>query len=131
MVIAALSRKLAFPLGALETEAKTMEVGVQFALDVGVRDVTLGGNSICICNALQGLGEASSSVQNIVAGTLHLAKGYRTIAFSHTKRLGNVPAHLLAQLATNVESYVALLQECPSHVEVACNNDVSSFSINE
>ncbi|XP_065638811.1 uncharacterized protein LOC136071439 [Quercus suber] len=105
MVIAALSRKLAFPLGALETEAKAMEVGVQFALDVGVRDVTLEGDSICICNALQGLGEASFSVQNIVAGTLHLAKGFRTVAFSYTKRLGNVPAHLLAQYAANVENY--------------------------
>ena len=108
-----------------------MEVKVQFALDVGVRDVTLEGDSICICNVLQGLGEASSSVQNIVAGTLHLAKGFRTVAFSHTKRLGNVPAHLLAQHAANVENYVAWLEECPNHVEFACNNDVSSFSINE
>ena len=76
-------------------------------------------------------GEASSSVQNIDAGMLHLAKGFRTVAFPHTKRLGNVPAHLLAQHAANVESYVAWLEECPSHVEFACNNDVSSFSINE
>lgn len=50
MVIAAVSRKLAFPLGALEIEAKAMEV----TLDVGVRDVTLEGDSISICNALQG-----------------------------------------------------------------------------
>ena len=56
MVIVVLSRKLAFPLGTLEIEAKAMEVGVQFALDIGVRDATLEGNSICICNALQGMG---------------------------------------------------------------------------
>ena len=35
MVIAALSRKLALPLGALKIEAKAMEVGVQFALTLG------------------------------------------------------------------------------------------------
>ena len=66
MVIAApaLSRKLALPLGALEIEAKAIEVGVQFAMDVGVRDVMLEGVSMCICNALQEMGEASSSVQN-------------------------------------------------------------------
>ena len=81
MVIVALNRKLALPLGVLETEAKVMEVGVQFALDVRVRDVTLKGDSLCICNALQALGEASSSVHNIVVGTLHLAKGFRNVAF--------------------------------------------------
>jgi len=131
MVIAALSRKLALPLGVLETEAKAMEVGVQFALDVGARDLTLEGDSLCICNALQGLGEASSSVHNFVTGTLHLAKGFRNAAFSHTKSPANVPAHFLAQHATNVENYVAWLEECPSHVELACTNDVSSLSINE
>ena len=81
MVIVALSKKLALPLGVLETEAKVMEVGVQFALDVRVRDVTLERDSLCICNALQALGEASSSVHNIVVGTLHLAKGFRNVAF--------------------------------------------------
>ncbi|XP_075659272.1 uncharacterized protein LOC142629188 [Castanea sativa] len=131
LVIAALSRKLALPLGVLETEAKAMEVGVQFALDVGVRDVTLEGDSLFICNALQGLGEASSSVHNIIARTLHLAKSFRIVVFSHTKRQANVPAHLLAQHATHIENYVAWLEECPTHVEVACNNDVSLYSMNE
>ena len=86
MVIAALSQKLALPLGALEIEAKAMEVGVQFALDVAVRDVTMEGDSKCICDALQGRGETASSVQNVVAGTIHLAQAFRNIIFSHTKR---------------------------------------------
>ena len=40
-VIAALSRKLNAPLGALEVEAKAFEVGLEFAHDVGVHDFVL------------------------------------------------------------------------------------------
>ena len=94
---------------------------------VGVRDVTFEGDSLSICNALQGVGEASSSDQNIVSGMLNLAQAFRTFAFSHTKRQGNVPAHLLAQHAASVENYVAWLEECPSHIEHACAHDVFPF----
>ena len=71
-VVAALSQKLARPLGVLEIEAKAMEVAVQVTLDVGVRDVTFEGDSLNICNALKGVSEVSFSVQNIVSGLSHL-----------------------------------------------------------
>ena len=45
---------------------------------------------MCICNAFQEMGEAWSSVQNIVSRTIHLAQAFGSIAFSHTKRLRNV-----------------------------------------
>ena len=50
----------------------------------------LEGDSTCICNAFQEMGEAWSSVQNIVSRTIHLAQAFGSIAFSHTKRLRNV-----------------------------------------
>ena len=53
VVVAALSKKMALPLGALETEAKALEEGIQFACDVGVRDVILGSDSMNICNSVQ------------------------------------------------------------------------------
>ncbi|XP_075664485.1 uncharacterized protein LOC142634090 [Castanea sativa] len=81
LVIAALSRKLALPLRVLETKAKAMEIGVQFALDVGVRDVTLKGDSLCICNALQGLCKTSSSVHNIIARSSTLQKALGMLFF--------------------------------------------------
>ena len=71
-VVAALSQKLARPLGALEIEAKATEVAVQFALDVGVSDVTFEGDFLSICNALRGGSELSSSMQNIIFGLSHL-----------------------------------------------------------
>ena len=49
------------------------------------------GDSKCLCDALLGWGETASSVQNIVAGTIHLAQAFRNIVFSHTKRQANVP----------------------------------------
>ena len=70
----------------------------------------------------------SMSVQNIIAGVSYLVQSFRTYVFSHTKRQGNIPTHLLAQHAKNVESYVAWLEECPSIIEHTCVQDIVSHS---
>lgn len=123
-VIAALSRKLYSPLGPLETEAKAMEIGVIFAMEVGVRDVTFEGDSLEIYNAIHGLTVAAPSAQTVIIGLLKRAQDFRTFSFSHTKRLGNTPAHVLAQYAVNVEDFVVWLEECPGCIECACMHDV-------
>ena len=61
-VIAALSRKLYLTLGALEVETKALEIGVQFAKDVGLKTMVFKGDSLLIFNAALGVGEAASSV---------------------------------------------------------------------
>ena len=61
-VIAALSRKLYLTLGALEVETKPLEIGVQFAKDVGLKTMVFKGDSLLIFNAALGVGEAASSV---------------------------------------------------------------------
>lgn len=53
-VIAALSKKINAPLGPLETEAKAVEAGVQFAKDIGIQDCIIEGDSLTIYNALYG-----------------------------------------------------------------------------
>ena len=124
-VIAALRRKLDLPLGALEVEAKALETRV--AEDVGLRNGVFEGDSLLIINAVHGAGEAASSVQNIIQGVLRKVQSFRTFDFLHTKRQGNVPTHLLAQHALNVENLVVWLEECPSQVAQACANDVTSL----
>ena len=126
-MVAALTKKMALPLGVLETEAKAPEEGIQFACDVGVRDVIFGSDSMNICNSVQGLSEPPSSVQNIIAGILRQVQSFRTFEFTYTKREGNVPTYLLAQHAANVEGFSAWLEECPSHIVHECALDVRTL----
>ena len=130
-VIATLCRKMYTLLGPLETEAKAMEIGVTFVMKVGVNDVTFEGDSPVICNAIHGLTEATPSVQNVVTGIPKRIQDFHTFAFSHTKRQGNAPAHILAKHAVNVEDFVVWLEECLGCIEHACMHDVLSHSNSE
>ncbi|KAK9988791.1 hypothetical protein SO802_029030 [Lithocarpus litseifolius] len=97
-VVAAMSKKMAVPLGALETEAKAIEMGVYFAAEVGIWDAIFEGNSLSVYNVVHRSGSASTAIQNIITGILHQAQGFRMFAFSHVKRQENAPVHALAQL---------------------------------
>ena len=126
-VIAALSKRWKYPLGALEAKAKVWEVGALFAWEVGIRKAEFEGDSLVVCNALQGLVSPPFSMVNVLAGFMDHASHLRDWKVSHIKRQGNVPAHLLAHLlaqhAQHVVDYVAWLEECPSLIEHACNED--------
>ena len=122
-VVAALSKKWNYPLGAIEAEAKAMEAGITFAHDVGIRDAEVETDSLEIFNALRGHSAPPSLVVNVVTGILKQASFFRKWKFTHTKRQGNVPAHVLAQHAKNVEDYLAWVEECPSVVEHVCAQD--------
>ena len=130
-VIAVMSKRMAVPLGALETEAKAMETAVRFAADVGIRDAIFEGDLLTIYNALHGLSSTSAAIQNIVTGILRQAQSFKTFAFSHIKRQGNIPAHVLAQHACNVDDYVTWLEECPSQIVSACAQDIRVSHISE
>ena len=126
-MVAALSKKWKCPLGAVKAEAKALEAGVNFAKDMGVKDVELETNSLEIYNAVQGQASPSSSVANVLAGLMNQASSFRQWKFSHTKRQGNVSAHVLAQHIKDVEDYVAWLEECRSILEHACSQDKLVF----
>ena len=84
-VVAALSKKWKYPLGAIEAEAKALEAIVNFARDVGIRDVEIETDLLEIFNAVQGLASSPSSVANVLAGIMVQASFFRQCKFSHTK----------------------------------------------
>lgn len=51
-VMVALSKKIHAPLGAIEAKEKAFEMGLQFAKDVDICDLTLEGDSLIVCRAL-------------------------------------------------------------------------------
>ncbi|XP_050278121.1 uncharacterized protein LOC126719630 [Quercus robur] len=93
-VEAALSKKVAAPLGAVDVEAKALKAGLMFARDVGLQNVVLEGDSLVLINALRGTSSPLASIEPIVMGVMDLCREFRSIAFSHVRRQGNKPAHL-------------------------------------
>ena len=57
-----------------------------------------------------------------------LCKEFRGVEFSHIRRQGKTPAHLLAKQALGVVDFIAWIEEYPSFLEQALAHDVRSFS---
>ncbi|XP_065634478.1 uncharacterized protein LOC136069648 [Quercus suber] len=128
LVVAALSQKINAPLGALEAKAKAVEIALQFAMDVGVYDFILEGDSLLVYNALCGHSSPPSSVASVISGALVFYGLFRQVEFSHIRRQGNTPAHLLAKHALGIVDYIAWMEETPCFLMQALTNDVT-FSI--
>nr|POF27269.1 hypothetical protein CFP56_12610 [Quercus suber] len=94
---AALCRKITAPMGATEAEAKAFEAGLLFAKDVGVRDVILEGDSLVVYNALCNISPPPSLIASVVQGLLDKSGDFRSVGYSHVRRQGNLPAHILAK----------------------------------
>ena len=98
-VVAALSKKWKWSLGAIEVEAKALEVGVIFAKDVGIRDAEFESDSLLVCNALQGLGLPPALVVTVLVGIMDQVSHFRQWKFTHTKRQGmSLPIYSLNTL---------------------------------
>ena len=76
-VITALSKKWKCPLGAIEAEAKALEVEVNFAWEVGIREAEFEIDLLRICNALHGLVSLPSSIVNMLVGVRNQVSSFR------------------------------------------------------
>ena len=119
-----MSKKIHAPLGIIEAEAKAVDTGIIFAKEVGIRDFVLEGDSLTIVQALKECSPAPSSVSNLVYGMLAERNEFKNVSFSHIKRRGNRPAHLLAKQAFGLIDYCAWMEKSPCFLEQVLN-DVS------
>ena len=123
-VVAALSKKLKAPLGAIEVEAKVMEEAVSFAWEMGIRDYLFESDSLTVVNSMLRLTETPSSIANIITGSLSQLYKFRDVHFSHVVRSGNKNAHTLAQFAKGVSDQNAWVEEIPGCIESLVSQDV-------
>ena len=68
---------------------------------------------------------APASIETITESILTQVDKFRFVSFTHVKRDGNRPAHILAQFAKQVSDFVVWLEETPNLIEDACSQDVS------
>ncbi|XP_075659274.1 uncharacterized protein LOC142629186 [Castanea sativa] len=94
--IAGLSQIFHAPLGTVEAEGKAFEAGIIFAKQMGIRDLVLEGDSLIVVQALKQVSNAPLTVSSLIYGILAECNDFRKVCFSHVKRQGNRPAHLLA-----------------------------------
>ena len=124
---AALSKKMKLPFDPLEAEAMAVEVGVQFAKDMGITEVMVEGDSLIIQRALTELATPPSSVDAVIVGIKASCAKFHHIAFSHMRRQGNNPAHLLAKYAYGIDDCSIWIEESPCFIKQALIHDVMSF----
>ena len=115
-------------MGEAEVEAKAFEAGLLLAKDVGVRDVILEGDSLVVYNALCNISPPPSS---IASGILDMSEDFRSVGYSHIRRQGNVPTHILAKHAFGIADYVAWIEKDPCCIAQALIYDVTSISLEQ
>ena len=77
--VAAMSKKLWVPLGPLEVETKAMEEGIDFAWDVGLRDVVFETDSEMLHKSLTGSITPPATIQNIVNSCIMRLQDFRAV----------------------------------------------------
>ncbi|XP_050285282.1 uncharacterized protein LOC126724898 [Quercus robur] len=85
-VIGALSDRIFLPATVDEVEALACRKAISFALDLGVENVVLEGDSKIIIQALNADSSCASSYGHIIEDIRVLALDFASICFSHVKR---------------------------------------------
>ena len=120
----ALCRKLELPLGALEVEAKAVEVGVQFARDLSLGKIVVESDSQVVVNSLRVQGLTQSCVQKVIDGTRMDLCCFTAWEVSHTRRCCNNAAYLLARYAKFITGCVIWVEDTPPMIVDQVLNDV-------
>ena len=94
--MAAMSKRIPTTLAVLEAEAKSMETVVQFVWEMGFREVYFETDSLTLRNILTGTSKAPASIETVMDSILAQMEKFRFVSFTHVKRDGNRPAHILA-----------------------------------
>ena len=106
-----ISNRINEPFGVVAVEAKAFEEGLLFAKDIGIQDFILEGDSLIIHKALSGLSPTPTSMDSLIVGIQAFCGEFHQVSFSHVRRQGNKPAHLLVKHAKGIVDFSTWKEE--------------------
>ena len=124
-LMGALCKKVEFPLGPIEAEAKAMEAGIYLAWDLGLKEIVVEGDSQQVIQALNGCITPALSILKVVEGLKLFLLRFNSWKAVHSRRITNEAAHLLARNAMNVKDCVIWVEDTPPLIEHQILVDVS------
>jgi ribonuclease HI len=102
-----LSQRIPFPHSIEAVEASTARSAIQFAKDLGFTKIDLEGDSKTVVDALLLREPYTTIYGHIIKDIKQTAQSLQSVLFLHTKRKGNVMAHLLAKRARQNKPFEA------------------------
>ena len=127
--VATMCKQIHAPLGPLKVELKVVEVGLQFAKQLGISDFTIKGDSLIVARALSQFSSVPASIDAVIMGIRSSTLEFHNVYFSHVKHNANIPTHLLAKYAKGIAHQCVWMGNCPSFLELAILHDVNSIVV--
>ena len=112
-VMGSLSQRIPFPHSVEALEASAARSAIQFAKDLGFTKIVLEGDSKTVVDALLLREPCTTIYGHIIDDIKQIAQSLQSVLFLHTKREGNVMAHLLAKRARQNKPFEAWLESVP------------------
>ncbi|XP_050251532.1 uncharacterized protein LOC126698394 [Quercus robur] len=128
-LMGALCKKVEFPLGPIEAEAKATEASIYLAWDLGLKDIIVEGDSQQVIQALNGCITPALPILKIVEGLKLFLLRFNSWKAVHSRRTTNEEAHLLARNAMNVKDCVIWVEDTPPQIEHQILVDVSFLGV--
>ena len=132
-LMGAMSKKLPFPLGPLEADARAMEEGIILARDLGFNEVIIEGDAKTIMDALANSDPQliPSSIQKVIEGPNFRLQAFKSWQIRHVHRSCNIAAHMLARHACNVPDSLVWVEDAPPMIFSQICMDVSNLGLSQ
>ena len=116
--IAALCKRFQCLHAVDDAEAIAAREAFQFAMEIGISEAEVEGDSLTICTALQRQDLSYATFGAVLEDVCLVANSFQQCSFSHVKREGNRIAHMLAHQALDLhDDFIVWLEDIPDFLE--------------